>query len=118
MFDIMWDISISMKISRKCKSDSFEKFSPPRLQSVCLSACLFVTKSVGPLFLVWQNLELEIYVLVYRPFCVLLLCFVTSTPVLLQFLLSSFSPTEDYINSLEIIHETRIFSTGIEYNYH
>lgn len=114
MFDIMWDISISVTISKKCKLDDFEKFSP----FLCLSACFFVTKSVGPFFLVWQNLELEMYVLVYKPSCILLLCFVTSTPVLLQFLLSSFSPTEDYINSLEIINETRISSTGIEFNYY
>lgn len=50
--------------------------------------------------------------------CVLLLCLVSSSPVLLQFLLSSLSPTEDCINSLEIINETRISSAGIEFNYY
>lgn len=58
------------------------------------------------------------YILVCKQSCVLLLCCVTSIPVLLQFLLYSHSPTEDYINSLEIINETRISSTGIEFNYY
>lgn len=58
------------------------------------------------------------YVLVCKQSYVLLLCCVTSIPVLLQFLFCSHSPTEDYINSLEIINETRISSTGIEFNYY
>lgn len=38
--------------------------------------------------------------------------------MLLQFLPVNLSPTEDYIYSLEIINETRISSTSIEFNYY